>query len=176
LRQLADRGDAGLGQPGHGHWSHPPHQLDRQVVQESQLGRRIDDDQAIRFGDLGGDLRQVFGARHTDGNRQPQLVPHARPDAGGDVGGRAEQPHRGGDVRERLVDGDPFDVRREVGQHGDRRIAQALVGAEVAAGEDQIRAELARPAPRHAAPHAEGARLVRGGEHDPAANGNGPAA
>src|ERR1700722_18380273 len=42
---------------------------------------------------------------------------------------------------------------------------QPLVIAEVTAGEDKARAELARPPPRHAAPHTEGARLVRGREH-----------
>ncbi len=50
----------------------------------------------------------LCASSHADGNRQSKLVPDPRPHAGGDVGGRAEELHRAGDVRERLVDGDAF--------------------------------------------------------------------
>src|SRR5262245_21337668 len=42
--------------------------------------------------------------------------------------------------------------------------------------EDQVRAKLARPPPRHAAAHSEGFGLVRGSEHHAAADGDGLAA
>ena len=46
----------------------------------------------------------------------------------------------------------------------------------MAADEDELRTELARPSSRHAATDAEGLGLVGGGEHDPAADGDGLAA
>ena len=42
----------------------------------------------------------------------------------------------------------------------------------MAADEDELRAELARPPSRHAAADAEGLGLVGGGEHDAAADGD----
>ena len=76
------------------------------------------------------------------------------------------------DVGERLVDGDPLDQRREVAQHVDRGVAQPLVFLEMAADENELRTELARPPPRHPAAHAEGLRLVGSGKHDAAADGD----
>ena len=75
-----------------------------------------------------------------------------------------------GDVGKGLVDGDALDERREVAQHLDRGIAQPLVLLEMAADENELRAELARPPSRHAAVHAEGLGLVGRREHDPAAD------
>ena len=71
-----------------------------------------------------------------------------------------------------LVDGDPLDQRREIAEHLDRGIAQPLVLLEMAADENQVRTELARPPSRHAAAHPEGLGLVGSGEHDPAADGD----
>ncbi len=61
--------------------------------------------------------------------------------------------------------------RREVAEHGDRRVAQPLVFLEMAAGEDAAagRARL-RPPSRHAAMHAERLRLIGGREHHAAAD------
>src|SRR5262249_45427245 len=66
--------------------------------------------------------------------------------------------------------------RREIVEHVDGRIAQPLVLAEMTVDEDQVRAQLARPPPRHAAAHSESFGLIRGGEHDSAADGDGLAA
>jgi hypothetical protein len=43
FRQLPDGMDANLGQPRPGNWTHSPHQLDRQVMEEIQFGVGIDD-------------------------------------------------------------------------------------------------------------------------------------
>jgi hypothetical protein len=66
LRQLTDGGDADLGEPRLGGGAHAPHQCDGQLVKELEFGVRINDDQAIRLGDLRCDLRQVLGTRHAD--------------------------------------------------------------------------------------------------------------
>ena len=52
LRQLPDGMDTNLGQPCPGNWTHSPHQSDRQVVKEIQLGLGIDNHQPVRFGHL----------------------------------------------------------------------------------------------------------------------------
>ena len=77
-----------------------------------------------------------------------------------------------GDVGKGLVDGDPLDQRREIAEHLDGGVAQPLVLLEMAADEDELRAELARPPPRHPAAHPERLGLVGGGQHDPAADGD----
>ena len=87
-----------------------------------------------------------------------------------DLGRRTEQMRAARDVGEGLVDGDPLDQRREIAEHLDRGVAEPLVLLEMAADEDQLRTELARPPSRHAAAHAEGLGLVGRGEHDAAAD------
>ena len=80
LRQLPDGVHADLGEPRLGDGADAPHQLDRQVVEERELGRGIDDDEPVGLGRLRGDLRQVLGARHADRDRQSELRPHAAAD------------------------------------------------------------------------------------------------
>src|SRR5262245_9861231 len=77
------------------------------------------------------------------------------------------------DVGEGLVDRNPLHQRREIVEHVDGGIAQPLVLVEMTIDEGEVRAQLARPSPRHAAAHSEGLGLVRGGEHDAAADGDG---
>ena len=55
------------------------------------------------------------------------------------------------DIGKGLVDRDALDQRREIAEHLDRGIAQPLVLLEMAADENEVRAELARPPSRHAA-------------------------
>jgi hypothetical protein len=50
-----------------------------------------------------------------------------------------------------LVDGDALDERREVAQHPDGGIAQALIVLEMAADKNEVRTELARTPTRHSA-------------------------
>src|SRR5262245_33292748 len=75
-------------------------------------------------------------------------------------------------VGEGLVDGDALNGRREIAQDSDGGVTEPLVFAEVSADKHEVGTELLRTASRHAAPDAEGARLVGGREHDAAADRN----
>jgi hypothetical protein len=79
------------------------------------------------------------------------------------------------DVGKGLIDGDPFDERREITQHIDRGVAQPLIILEMAADEAELRTELAGPPPRHPAADPEGLGFVRSGKNNPATNGDRPA-
>ena len=175
VRQLSDGEDALLGELRPGDGTDAPHQADRQIVEELELGRGIDHDQTVRLGDLRGDLRQVLGARHADRDGETEFGPDASADRGGDLGGGAEEMRAARDVGEGLVDRDPLHQRREVAEDGDGRVAEALILAEVPADEDELRAQLARLPAGHAAADTEGLRLVGGGEHHAAADGDRPA-
>ena len=170
--QLADRRDTDLGEFCRGHRADAPHQVDRQAVQELQFCSRIDLHHAVGLGDLRGDLRQMFRSRHADGDRQAEFITDPSPDLARDLFRRAEQVGAAGDVGKGLVDGGAFDKRREIAEHRDRGIAEPLVFLEIAADEDELRAELARLPPRHAAMHAEGLGFVGRGEHHATADGN----
>src|SRR5262249_30891040 len=66
LRQLPDGVNTDVGESRAGNRAHSPHQLDGQVMEETQFGLGIDDHQPIRLGYLGGNFRQVLGACHAD--------------------------------------------------------------------------------------------------------------
>ena len=139
-------------------------------MKEVELGVGIDNHEPVGLGHLRGDFRQVLGARDADRDRQAKLVSHAAADRACDVGRRTEEMGAASNVGKGLVDGDPLDEGREVIEHRDGGIAQPLVILEVAADENQLRAELARLPARHAAAHAEGLGFVRSGKHDTAAD------
>ena len=166
----------GLGQALPGHGAHAPHQIDGQVVQEGELGRGIDDQEAIGLGRLRGDLGEVLGARQAHRDGQAQLRAHAAADRLSDLARRTEQRSCACEVSEGLVDGEPLDERRVVLQHLDGGIAEALILLEVPSDEGELRAQLARPPPGHAAVHPERLGLVGRREHHPAPHGDGLAA
>jgi hypothetical protein len=83
---------------------------------------------------------------------------------------------RTGHVEERLVDRDALDQGREVAEDVDDAVAEALVLGEVPTHEPELRAQLAGAPSRHAGPHAARPCFVGGGEHHPAAHGDGTAA
>jgi hypothetical protein len=139
-------------------------------VQEAQFGRGIDDAQAIRLGDLRGDLGEVLGARHPDRDRQPELVAHAPAHGLRDDRGGAKQMLGPGHVGESLVDRDALDQRRVVVEDADRGVAEARIVLVVAGNEDELRAKLLRLPAGHAAAHAEGLGLVRCREYHAAAD------
>lgn len=174
--QLADRGDAAFGELRACDRPDPPHQADRQVVQESQLGRGVDDHKPIGLGHLRRDLGKVLGAGDADRDRQAELTAHPPADLDCYVLGGTEEVGAAGDVGERLVDGYAFDQRREIVEHLDRGVAEPLVVLEVAADEDQLRAEFPRSLSGHSATHPECLRLIGCGENDTAAHRYGPAA
>ena len=149
--------DADLGQPRLGRRADAPHQLDRQIVQEGELGAGIDHHQPVGLGDLRGDLGQMLGARHADRDRQAEFA-RAR-GAGSCAAISAGGPNRCVQPAT-SAKASSMEMRSTSGVKSsstvDRRVAQPLVVAEMAADEDQLRAKLARPAARHAAAHAEG--------------------
>jgi hypothetical protein len=65
---------------------------------------------------------------------------------------------------------------REITQHVDGGVAQPVVFLEMAGDKSQLRTELARPPPRHPTPDPKSLGFVRSGKHNPATNGNRPAA
>ena len=141
-------------------------------MQELKLGCGIDHRETVGLSHLRCDLGEMLGARNADGNGQAEL--HADPlaNGGGDLGGRAEQMRAAGDVRKGLINGDAFDQRREIIEHGDRRVSEPLVITKVSVDEDQVGTELARPPPRHRAVNAECFGFVGGGEHHAAPDRN----
>src|SRR5688572_6458671 len=76
-------------------------------------------------------------------------------------------------VGEGLVDGDALHGRREVAEYSDGGVAEALVFIEMSGDKDELGTELPRASSGHAAPYAEGPRLVRGRENDATADRNG---
>src|SRR6266566_3507757 len=76
------------------------------------------------------------------------------------------------DVGKGLVDGNPLDEGREIGDHLDGGVAQPLVFPKMAADKNEVRTEFARLSPRHASAHSEGLGFVRSGKHDPTADGD----
>ena len=64
------------------------------------------------------------------------------------------------DVGKGLVDGNPFDERREIVEHVDGSIAQPLVLLEMATDKDQLRTKLTSPPARHAAADSKGLGFV----------------
>src|SRR5262249_23802541 len=173
LRQLPDGTDADVGQSCLGNGAHSPHQLDRQVVQELQLGFRIDNDQSVRLGHLRSDFREMLGTRHADGDWKAKLCAHAVTDRSRDLGWRAKKVSTPGNVGKSLVDGNPLDERGEVVEHVDRSIAQPLVITEMTADEDDSWTQFSGAPPGHAATDTKRFGFVGSGEHDTATNGDG---
>ena len=169
-RQLPDGLDADLGEPGLGRRADAPHQRHRQIVQEVELGAGLDHHQPVGLRHLRGDLGEMLRPRHADRDRQAELGLHAAADSSGNLLRRSEQMRAAGHIGKSLVDRDALDQRREIVEHPDRGVAEALVFAEAAADEDQLRAKLARLAAGHAAAHAKNLRLIGGGQHHAAAD------
>jgi hypothetical protein len=61
---------------------------------------------------------------------------------------RCVQPATSADA---LVDGNPLDQRREIAEHLDRGVTQPLILLEMPADKNELRTQLPRPPPRHAA-------------------------
>src|SRR5271166_936849 len=165
--------DANLAQPRPSNRAYSPHQLDRQVVKEVQLGLRIDNDQSVRFGHLRGNLREVLGAGYPDRDWKAKLCAHTTAYCSRDLRRRTEKVGASRNVSKGLVDGNAFHERSEIIEHIDGSIAQPLVIPEMPADKDQLRTQLTGPPSRHAATNAKRLGFVRGSKHHPAANGDG---
>src|SRR5499425_2313478 len=143
--------DANLGQPRASYRPHSPHQLDRPVVKEIQLGLGIDNHQPVRFGHLRGNFREMFGACHADRDWKAKLRSHTTTYRSRDLRRRTEQVGAPHNVSKGLVDGNPFDERSEIIEHIDGSIAQPLVILEMPSDKDQLWTQLTSPAARHTA-------------------------
>src|SRR5947199_10701616 len=137
---------ANRGQPPASHRPHSPHQLDRQVVKEIQLGLGIDNHQPVRFGHLRGNFREMLGACHADRDRKAKLRAHTTTYCSRYLRWRTEKAGASRNVSKGLVDGNPFDERSEIIKHIDGSIAQPLVILEMPADKDQLRTQLTSPA------------------------------
>lgn len=141
-------------------------------MKKVELMRRIDDDEPIRLGDLGGDLGEMLCPCDTDGDRQTQLASHTPSNGCSDIRRRPEQVGTAGDIGESLIDRDALHQRRKVTQDGDRGIAKTLIFLEVPANEEELRTKFACLAARHAASHPKSPGLVARRQYHPAAYGD----
>ena len=73
-RDLPDAANAVVVELASGHRTHTPQVLDGQWMQKRELLAQRHHQQAIRLGDTAGDLGQVLGLRHADGDRQADAV------------------------------------------------------------------------------------------------------
>src|SRR5262245_19609602 len=152
--------DANLSQPHPRNRADSPHQLDRKVAEEIQLGLGIDYHQPVRFGHLRGNLCQVLGARHTDRDWKAKLCAHTATYRPRDLRRRTEKVRTPSDVSKGLINGNPFDERSEIIEYIDGSIAQPLIILEMPADKDQVRTKLTSPPPRHTATYSKGLGLV----------------
>ena len=121
----------------------------------NSVRRRFDHDQAVRLGDLRGDLGEVLGPRHADRDGKTEFRPDPLADRCCDLGGGTEEVRRAPDVDEGLVDRDLLHGRRDVVEDGHRGVAEALIVAEMAADKDELRTQLSGLSTRHAAADTE---------------------
>ena len=130
----------------------------------------LDEEQPVGLGHAAGHLGQELGAGDPDGDGQPDVGQHLRPQPAGDLDRRPGDPPEAADVEERLVDRQPLDERRGVAEHLEHGLAGVGVGREPGPHDDRVRAQPQRLAPAHGRAHAVRLGLVAGGEHDAAAD------
>src|SRR6516164_8712250 len=118
----------------------------------------------------------MLGARDADRDWKAKLCAHATTYCTRDLRRRTEKVGAPRNVSKGLVDGNPFDKRSEIIEHIDGGIAQPPVILEMPADKDQLRTHLTSPPSRHTAADSKCLGFIRGGEHHPAANGDGFAA
>ncbi len=99
------------------------------------------------------------------GGGEGELVGDAAADARGDLGGRAEQADRGGDVEEGLVQGERLDERSEGLEDGEDLLAGGGVDVHARGHHYRRGSELEGLRHAHRAPYAEAADLVRRRQH-----------
>ena len=103
---------------------HAPERLDVVGVEELELGRRFDEDDAgpglqtgparPGLGGAGGELGDHLGAPDPHRAAEAELVAHAAPQVLRDAAGVPEEPHRAGHVHEGLVEPDRLHDRGHV--------------------------------------------------------------
>src|SRR6516225_7748732 len=98
VRQLPNGSNTDLGEPPAGGRANSPHQLDRQVVKEIQLGLGIDNHQPFGFGHLRGNFREMLGACHADRDWKAEFCAYTTTYCSRDVRRRTEKVGAPGNV------------------------------------------------------------------------------
>ncbi len=109
---------------------------------ELAVGRH--DEQAVGLGDPARDLREELGARDADGDAQPDPFEHVAAQPRRDLDRRARDAGQAADVEERLVDREPLDERRRVGEHLEHRLARLGVGRHARRHDDRAHGQSRR--------------------------------
>ena len=175
-RHRCDTGDRALPELPRGHGPDAPQSLDRQSVQECELALDRNDEQTVGLGDATGYLRQELRSCHAHRDADPHPLEHVSTQVHRDLGRRAGDPAQPADVQERLVDGEPLDVRRGVVEDGEHRLARLAVGLHPRLDDDRLRAQASRLCLAHRRPHAVRLRLVAGREYDASPDDHGATA
>src|SRR5579872_992829 len=147
--------NADFGQPHSRNRTHSPHQLDRPIVKEVQLGLGIDNHQPVRFGHLRGNFGKVLSTCDANRDWKAKLCAHTTAYCSRNLSRGAEEVCAPSDVGKSLVDRNSLDKRREIIKHINGSIAQPLIILEMPADKDQLRTQLTRPPSRHAAADAK---------------------
>jgi hypothetical protein len=134
-------------------------------VGELELGARLDDDHAVRLGELAHDLGEELRGRHADRCGEAGLVKNAHAEVHGDFATGTEAATRATHVEERLVDRERLDQRGDRAEDRHHFAALRFVLVEARWEEHGLRAGASCPRHRHRRSDAVGARFVaRGGD------------
>ena len=144
-----------------------PEPFDRKRMEERELAVGRDDEEPVGLGNPARDLGEELRPRHTDRDRQADLLSHLLPQAHGDLGRRSHAPLHPADVEERLVDREPLDDRSRVLEHPKYGLARFGVGRHPRRHDGRLRAEAAGRRRAHRGADAVRLRLVAGRQHDP---------
>ena len=170
LGELADRLDPRAPELAGGRIADPPERLDRQRVQELALARGRDQQQPVGLRRPARHLRQRLRPRDPHGHREADPLARPAPQGGGDLRGRARDPLEPADVEEGLLERQPLDHRRGLGEELEQLLAGAHVGREPGRDDDRVGAEAAGAGAVHRPADPAAPSLVAGGHHDPAAD------
>ena len=167
LRDLADRADPALVEPGGGLRPDTPEPLDRQRVEELELSVGRDDEQAVGLRDAARNLGEELRARDANGDREADPLAHLAPQARSDLFRRACEPLHSAHVEEGLVDREPLDERCRVLEDPEHLSARLRVRVHPRRDDHGVRAEAARLSAAHRGADAVRLRFVARRQHDP---------
>jgi hypothetical protein len=145
-------------------------------VEKAQLTIGRHDEQTVRLGDGARHLGEELRPRDTNRDRQTDAVAHLSSQPRGDLGRRARDPLEPANVKERLVDRQPFDERRAVLENAKSRLARLGVGRHSRRDHDRARTQPPGLPATHRGTHSESLGLVARGQHHSRADDDRPAA
>ena len=174
-RQPADGRDASVTEPAGGDGATPQSRSTGSGWRNASLTVGRHHEEAVRLGDRARYLGEELGPRHSDRDRQADLVTDVPSQPRGDLGRRADASLHPADVEERLVDRDPLDDRRNVVEDPEDRLARIDIGGHPGRDDRRAGAQAAGSRRAHRRAHSEGLRLVARCEHHPQPDDHGPA-